>query len=157
MTKLLFPLIFLFLVSSCELYKDIDVVNMGQVKLDQLDGNNVTLNLDVELDNPNFYTIKVKPSYLDVYIEDELVGKAHLMKKLKIQRKSVGVYNVKVELLGEKGIVAKALKYSLKKELKIRLVGKVKASVLLISKKLKVDETKTIDASKLRPKMPFSY
>ena len=49
MTKLLFPLIFLFLVSSCELYKDIDVVNMGQVKLDQLDGNNVTLNLDVEL------------------------------------------------------------------------------------------------------------
>ena len=156
MTKLLFPLVLLFLVSSCELYEDIDLVNMGQVKLDQLDGNNVTVNMDVELDNPNFYSIKVKPSFLDVYIEDELVGKAHLLEKLKIKRKSVGVYNVKVELLGEKGIVAKALKYSLRKELKIRLVGKVKASVFLISKKLEVDETKTIDATKLRPKMPFS-
>ena len=156
MTKILFPLVLLFVFSSCELYEDIEVVNMGQVKLDQLDGNNVTLNMDVELDNPNFYTIKVKPSYLDVYIEGELVGKAHLLEKLKMKRKSVAVYNVKVELLGEKGILSKALKYSLKKELKIRLVGKVKASVLLISKKFKVDETKTIDATKLRPKMPSS-
>lgn len=156
MMKLLFPLVLLFTVPSCELYEDIDVVNMSQVKLDQLDGNNVTLNMDVELDNPNFYSIKVKPSFLDFYIEGELVGKAHLLEKLKIKRKSVGVYNVKVELLGEKGIVAKALKYSLRKELKIRLVGKVKTSVFLITKKLKVDETKTIDATKLRPKMPFS-
>ena len=155
MRKLFFPLALLFVISSCEIYEQIDVVNMGEVKLDRLDGNNATLNMNVELDNPNFYSIKVKPSFLDVYVENELVGKAHLLEKLKIKRKSVGVYNAKIELLGEKGILAKALKYSLKKELKIRLVGKVKGSVFFISKKIEVDETKTIDATKLRPKMPF--
>ena len=111
--------------------------------------------MDIELNNPNWYAIKVKPSFLDVYVEGEFLGKAHLLDKIKLKRKKTGLYNIKVELLGEPGVMRKVMKYALKKEIKIRLVGKVKAGVFIISKKLKVDETKTIDGSKFGLDIPF--
>lgn len=145
----------LFLIGSCEFYEDIELVNMGKVRFDKLDGNTAVVSMDVELDNPNFYTIKVKPSSLDVYVEDEFVGKANLLEKIKIKKKKVGVYNVKVELVGEEGILKQAIKFALKKDLKVRLVGKVKGSVFFVSKKIAVDETKTIDGRMLKLDMPF--
>jgi LEA14-like dessication related protein len=155
MMKFLALFLAFFLISSCEFYEDIDMVTMGKVRLDKLEGNNAVINIDVELDNPNFYAIKVKPSFLEVYVEDEYMGKAHLLEKVKIKRKRTGTYNVKLELQGQEGIVKKAMKYAQKDKLKVRLVGKVKGSVFFISKKIAVDETKTIDGGILRVDMPF--
>lgn len=155
MRNIIIVLLSLFVLSSCEWYQDVDIVEVGKVKLDGINGNNASINLDVELNNPNWYGIKVKPSFLSVYVEDEYVGKAHLLEKVKFKRKKVATYNLKVDLLGEKGVLKKAMKYALKKELKIRLEGKVKAGVFIISKKFEVDETKTIDGRKFRPSVPF--
>ncbi len=155
MRNILILIAVIFLISSCEFYKDIDLVNFGGVKFDKLDGNTAFVNMDVELDNPNFYSIKVKPSFLDVYVEGEYMGKAHLLEKVKIKRKKSNLYNVKIELQGQEGILKKAMKYALKDNLKIRLVGKVKGSVFLFSKKFEVNETKTIDGAKLKIGLPF--
>jgi LEA14-like dessication related protein len=155
MRKILFLFIGLLFLSSCEWYDDVDVIEIGKIKLDQLQGTNAKVNIDVELFNPNFYAISIKPSTLDVYIEDEFVGKAQLLEKVKFKRKSTGIYNMKVELLGEAGILKKTMRYMMMKELKVRVVGKVKGSVMGISKKMAVDKTKTIDGSKLRIDIPF--
>lgn len=155
MQKIFLVIVSLLLISSCEWYEDIDVIEVGKIKLDQLQGTNARVNVDVQLTNPNFYAISVKPSLLDVYVEDEFVGKAQLLEKVRFKRKTTDTYNVKMELLGEAGILKKALIYAMKKELKIRIVGKVKGSVMGISKKMAIDKTKTIDGAKLRIDIPF--
>ncbi len=155
MRNLVVVFLSLLLLNSCEWYEQVDIVEIGKIKLDKLEGNNATVNMDIELENPNWYAIKVKPSFLDVYVEDEFLGKAHLLEKIKLKRKKTGLYNIKLELLGEKGVMGKVMKYALKKELKIRLVGKVKAGVFIFSKKLEVDETKTIDGRKFGVDIPF--
>jgi len=104
----------------------------------------------LDLENPNFFSIKIKPSTLDLFVEDEYVGKAVLLEKVKIIKKKTGTYIARVELLGEDGVLRKLLKYALKPELKIRVKGKVKGSVYGITKRIDVDETKTIDGRKFQ-------
>lgn len=155
MRNLIFVFLGFFFFSGCELYEQIDVLKVGKIRLDKINSSNATINIDVEVDNPNFYGIKLKPSSLDVFIEEEYLGKAHLLDAVKFKRKKTGVYNFKVELLGETGVLKKAVKYSMMKEIKVRLAGTVKASVLGISKKIAVNETKTIDGAKLRLSLPM--
>lgn len=153
-TILLFGALFL-LFSSCIELEEVNVVSIGKVKLETIDGTMATVNVDVELENANFFGIKIKPSVLDIYVEEEYIGKVYLLEKVKIKKKSTQVYNAKIQLAGEDGILLKVVKYSLKKELKIRLTGNVKGSVYGFPKKVQVNETKTIDGRKLMMQIPF--
>ncbi|MGJ8660666.1 MAG: LEA type 2 family protein [Bacteroidota bacterium] len=148
--KYLFLVFGLFFLSSCIEYDDVNVISIGKISLDSIDGNTALVNVDVELENPNFFGIKVKPSTLDVFIEDEYVGKAILQEKVKIKKKMTGLYNAKIQLVGESGLMRKAVKYALKKELKIRITGNVKGSVYGFPKKVFVDKTKTVDGRKFK-------
>tara|TARA_R110000737_G_scaffold50259_1_gene71214 strand:- start:1365 stop:1763 length:399 start_codon:yes stop_codon:yes gene_type:complete len=130
-------------------------VSFGKINIESFEGSTADVNVDVELENENFFGIKIKPSTLDVYVEDEYVGKAILKEKVKIIRKSTQTYNAKIKLVGEDGILRKAIKYALKKDLKIRITGFVKGSVYGIPKKVQIDETKTIDGRALKIKIPF--
>jgi len=134
-------------------YDEVNIVSIGKIELDSFEGTTAHVNVDLELNNTNFFALKIKPSTLDVYVEEEYIGKAVLLEKVKIKRKSSDIYNAKIQLQGESGILRKAMKYALRKELKIRLTGYVKGSVYGIPKKVKVNETKTIDGRKL--KVPF--
>jgi len=44
----------------------------------------------------------------------------------------------------------KALRFATKENLKVRLKGKVKAGVFIFSKKIEIDETKTIPGSSFK-------
>jgi LEA14-like dessication related protein len=142
-------------MSSCIEYEQVNVVSFGKINIESFEGSTADVNVDVELENENFFGIKIKPSTLDVYVEDEYVGKAILKEKVKIIRKSTQTYNAKIKLVGEDGILRKAIKYALKKDLKIRITGFVKGSVYGIPKKVQIDETKTIDGRALKIKIPF--
>jgi len=146
---------FLALFSSCELYEDVEVIDIGKIKLEKMEGNNAQINVAIQLNNTNWFGIKVKPSSLEVYIEDEFVGEAFLIEKEKIKPKKTAEYKAQVELRGTEGVLKKVIKYSLKKELKIRLKGIVKGSVMGITKKVAVDKTQTYDAVKFRMAIPF--
>ena len=153
--KFLWLVLGVFLFSSCFEYNEVRVVSIGKVTLENFEGTTAHVNVEVELENTNFFGLKIKPSTLDVFVEDEFVGKAVLIEKVKIKRKKTQVYNAKIELVGESGILRKAMKYALRKDLKVRLSGYVKGSVYGISKKVKVDETKTIDGRQLKMKIPL--
>jgi len=155
MRVLLSFLVISFLMSSCIEYEQVNVVSFGKINIESFEGSTADVNVDVELENENFFGIKIKPSTLDVYVEDEYVGKAILKEKVKIIRKSTQTYNAKIKLVGEDGILRKAIKYALKKDLKIRITGFVKGSVYGIPKKVQIDETKTIDGRALKIKIPF--
>ncbi len=156
MKRAYFGLVFLlFTLSSCIEFEQVEVVSIGKITLETFEGSTADINVDIELENENFFGIKIKPSTLDVYVEEEYVGKAILKEKVKIKRKSTQLYNAKIKLEGESGILRKVMKYALRKDLKIRINGNVKGSVYGIPKKVYIDETKTVDGRALKLKIPF--
>lgn len=145
----------ILLFSSCIEFYEVKVVSIGKITLEHLEGNNADVNVNVELDNSNFFGIKIKPSSLDVYIEQEFIGKARLKEKIKIDKKAIHFYDVKIQLQGDNGVLRTIVKYALKKDLNVRIKGYVLGSVYGIPKKVFVDETKTIDGNVLKMKIPF--
>ena len=45
--------------------------------------------MGADIYNENGFALKVKPSTLDLYIEDQYMGKVHLDKKVRMKRKSI--------------------------------------------------------------------
>ena len=145
-------LVLLFLSSmilfSCE-FKDVDFNGIESYKVESFANNELLLKLAFKLNNENGFKIKVKPSKLNVFVEGQEMGIAYLDKKVVFKKKSEGVYETKLRFKLADGAMFSAMKFIGKKQLNVRFLGKVKGSVFGLSKKFPVDETKTIDASKL--------
>ncbi len=147
--KNLFLVLFVsFFLFSCE-FKDVDFGGVESYNVEKFENNEVLLNLSFKLNNENGFKIKVKPSKLNVFVENQDMGTAFLDKKIVFKKKTDGIYQTKVRFKLADGAMFSAMKFVGKKQLNVRFVGKVKGSVFCISKKFPVDETKTIDASKL--------
>jgi LEA14-like dessication related protein len=147
--KLVYFLAVIFLVSSCFDYDDIDFKGVDNFKVEKFEGKKISFSMDVILENPNSFSVKIKPSVVDVYLDDNLIGKTYLDQKVKIIKRKENSYFVPLHVELEDGILMKLMKYSLKDKVKLRLVGKVKGSVYGISKKVKIDETKEIDPKQI--------
>ncbi len=146
--KYLSFLFVLILISSCTFYEP-EYRGGESVQMGELKGRELTLSVAVDIFNENKFGITVKPSTLDVYIEDSYIGKVHLDEKFKMKRKSVTRITAPLTITLENGILFKLMRYANQPEIKVRLKGDVKAKALLITKKLPVDETKTIKGLKL--------
>lgn len=147
--KLFYILVITFLVSSCFEYDDVDFKGIENFKMGKFEGQNISFSMDVKLENPNNFSIKIKPSVVDVFIDDNLIGKTYLDQKIKIIKRKENSYFVPLHVTLEDGILMKLMKFSLKDKVKLRLVGKVKGSVYGISKKVKIDESKEIDPKQI--------
>ena len=137
----------LILVTSCTFYEP-EFRGGESVKMGKLNGRELTLTVDANVYNENSFALKVKPSTLDVFVEDEYIGEVHLDKKLKIKRKSETRVSAPMTITLADGAMFKALKYMNKDKLRIHLKGKVKAGALFITKKIDVDEEKVINGLK---------
>ena len=93
----------------------------------------------------------MKPSNLDLYLNDDFLGTVRLDKKVKLKRKSETAIDAHLTATLENGAMGKAMRSALGGGLNVRLKGRVKAGVFIFSKKIDFDETKKIDASELRP------
>lgn len=145
----------LCLITSCANFKEPDVKHFEGVKLEKADGKKITFLVKVLIENENWYALKVKPSALDVFVEDVFVGKLHLTKKVKIKAKSSAVVELPVRAELEDGALMTLLKYALKDKVGVHLKGKVKGGVFCFYKRFPVDEKRTIDGSQLKLGTPF--
>lgn len=137
----------LLVLTSCTFYEP-EFRGGESVKMGKLDGKELKLTVDADIYNKNSFALKVKPSTLDVYVEDQYIGEVHLDKKLKMKGKTETRVSAPMTITLAEGAMFKALKFMNKDKLRIRLTGKVKAGALFISKKFDVDEEKTINGLK---------
>ena len=77
--------------------------------------------------NGNWFGVKIKPSMLDLYVEDQFIGKVHLDKKVKMKSKRETDLSAPFTAQLEDGAMLKLLKHATKSEINVRLKGKVKA------------------------------
>ena len=138
-----------FILSSCTFYEP-EYRGGESIQFGQLNGRDVKFNAGAKIYNENGYAIKIKPSTLDLYIEGEYMGKVHLDETVKMKRKKETFIDAPFTATLEKGAMFKAMRFANKKELQIRLSGKVKTCVWFFGKKIDVNETRTIDGSSLK-------
>ncbi len=147
--KRIYFLAIIFLVSSCFDYDDIDFKGIDNFKMEKFEGQKISFSMDVVLENPNSFSVKIKPSVVDVYLDDNLIGKTYLDQKVKIIKRKENSYFVPLHVELEDGLLMKLMKLSLKDKVKLRLVGNIKGSIYGISKKVKIDESKEIDPKQI--------
>jgi len=149
-------LILLTGLTGCFSYKDLSYKGVENFKLGKIQDGYITLNFDLKLANPNAYKIKIKPTDLLVFMGEKEFATAALDRKLVIQKKSDISYPIQVKAKLKQvisGGLGGMMDLVMNKSAVIRIKGPVKGSVYGITKKVMVDEVRTVDLSGL--KLPF--
>lgn len=134
-------------LQGCFDYEEVEFKGVQNVSVLERTDNVLKLQIDVKVDNPNTFNIKVRKSTMDIYINDKYVGKTHLDDKIVLKKKTEDVYAV--VLRADPKDVIKAAMGSLggllKGNVTVRLKGDVKGSVYGVSKKVPVDVKEEIN------------
>ncbi|MEN9440603.1 MAG: hypothetical protein RLZ33_679 [Bacteroidota bacterium] len=149
MKKFLFILTAVVLLTGCATFQEPEFRGSEGVKMEKMDGQEISLSAGVKVYNPNWYALKIKPSTVEVYLEDQLMGTIKLTKKVKMKGKQETSLSLPLLSTLEDGAMFTALRYATKDQVKVRIKGKVKGGVFFVSKKMDVDETKTISGKDL--------
>ena len=134
--------LFIFLSSSCSEFEELAYKGLDGIKFVKFEKKKLVLDIGVKIDNPNSFSITVKPSIVDLLIDDQLLVKAKLITKVKFLKKTATTYRLPVEIDIEEGAYFKLLKYTVRKNVSIRIRGKVKVCVFGIVKRTMIDEIK---------------
>lgn len=147
---LLFSLVFLLASCGCFEFTTPELRGGEEFKISKIDGNEIQLNAKANVYNENCFSVKMKPSNLELYVEGENIGTVRLNKKVKMKRKKETAIDADVTATLSEGAMLKLMKYAAKSEVEVRLKGKAKAGIFIFSKKFDIDETKKISGSSFR-------
>lgn len=137
----------LFITTGC--LEDPEFRGVSNFKLDELNKDKISFNIDVSAYNPNGYNLKVRKSTFKLYLNDKYIGNAQLLQKYKMKRKTTTLDNVPVEVLLEKGVLLSLMKIATGGTVNLRLEGVLKASVVGIPVRKHIDQTKKINLKDL--------
>lgn len=148
---LLFSLLSIVL-TACVEYKEVTYSNIQKVKLLHFKDGNIQLAITLNINNPNDYTIKLKPSTFDFFLNDKALGKVALSKLVVLDKNKQQDYEMVLEgnlkELAKSGIQGMA-SLLFQKKIALHLVGNLKVGAKGISKKIPIDEARSISPSEL--------
>lgn len=136
-----------FTLSSC--FDIPEFEGVSNFKMGEIKDNTLNFSVDVDVFNPNGYGIRVRPSVFDVYVGETHIGKGKLKKSFKMKRKKSTSCHVPVEIELDRGMLFKLMGLMQAKNLDIRLAGVLKASVMGIPRREKIDEKRKINLKDL--------
>lgn len=84
----------LLLLNSCSPYKEVELTDITNVELLGMDAKSIALRVDARIDNPNGFSIALEEPDVDLFLNDNYVGKGVLDSTLVLDRKTAKVYPV---------------------------------------------------------------
>ena len=147
--KTFFGCVFLLLLSSCISFKNPEFKSMDGYTFDGIEGNQVKFTVKATVYNPNFYTLKVKPSKVNVYADNQLYGTLNLTKIQKMKRKKDTKLEVPMRFDMADGAMMGMMLLMRKDKVNLKLDGKVKGGVYFFSKKFPVNYERVISPKEL--------
>lgn len=130
-------------LTSCSFYKP-EFRGGETFSVGKIEGKSIQFNAGGNVYNPNSYSIKVKPSTFDVYVNDEYMGQVHLDKKIKMKKKTETKIDAPFTATLTEGAMFKAMRLANGGPVTVRLKGKVRAGVFIFGKKIDVDESRSL-------------
>ena len=137
----LITLFSIFFLTSCFDYEDVEFKGVQNFGLENRSEGNITVRIDLKVNNPNNYNIKIKRSSLDIFVNGARVGKTKMKNNIVLKKNHQDVYPLYLTL-SEKELKGSALSYIgsfLKGSMKLRLKGDIKAKVYGVGKKFPID------------------
>ena len=144
----LFSIVFL---TSCFDYEDVEFKGVQNIGLEGRSGGNITVRIDMKVNNPNNSNIKIKKSSLDVFVNSSKVGKTKMKNDVVLKKNHQDVYPLYLTF-SEKELKSSALASIgslLTGRMKVRIKGNIKAKVYGIGKKFPIDVEEPVNLSSL--------
>ena len=131
----------LILGTSCA-YKNVELVRVASVHVDEFSSDNVQVTASLVLKNPNDFEIKIKDSDLDLYVNGYKVARADIRKMIKIPKNTVMthdlVFDSSLEDVGG-GVLRSLVSVIARGIVKIGIKGSVNATAYKMTEKVPVD------------------
>jgi len=144
------PLLFIllpFLVTSCSIYKDVEVVEVRDVRMAELSQEGLGAEVDLMLQNPNGYKVKVTGSDLNVWVNGREAGKVRLLEPVTILPRSTASYTLKVHAPYDElapGFLASLISLLFVDAVAFKAEGYVQGKALGITRKVNVSVNETV-------------
>ena len=122
-------------------YEDVEFKGVQNFGIEDRSAGNITVRIELKVNNPNNYNIKIKKSSLDVFVNGAEVGKTKMKNNIVLKKNHQDVYPLYLTL-SEKELKRSALSSIgsfLKGSMKVRIKGDIKAKVYGIGKKFPID------------------
>lgn len=142
----------MFFGSSCKV-QELDFNGVNDFSVGSLKSDNIEVTINVKLDNPNNFKIKVVKAKLDLFIGSNEAGVASLEDKITIKKKTEDNYDIIITTDREQ-LMSAALKSALSTlgngKMTVKVKGWVKGRVWGIGKKIDVEFKENIDMDMLK-------
>ncbi len=147
-TGLLFIILLSLFQVSCN-YNDVVISDIKDVKLEKINADNISLNITVPIVNPNSFKINITKYNLLIKINNQEFQLVEVKRNIRIPKKFNGTISFPIKLKSNKVFSLKTLTnlYRLfsSKKAEIEVVGTIKIRVLLIPKKININEKRTVN------------
>ena len=137
----LITLFSIFFFTSCFDYEDVEFQGVQNFGIEDRTDGNITVRIDLKVNNPNNYNIKIKKTSLDVFVNGAEVGKTKMKNNIVLKKNHQDVYPLYLTLSEKelKGSALSSIGSFLRGSMKIRVKGDIKAKVYGVGKKFPID------------------
>lgn len=138
-----------FLFASCSVYEEVKVSDVQDVVVGELNKDGVVLQIYFTIENPNWYSLTLKESKIDVFVENAYFGTIDQFDQITIPKNSTTTQVLRVTAKPDaiSTVLGNALKLFFTDELKLEAKGYVRGKALLINKKIDIQVTEKMSKS----------
>jgi LEA14-like dessication related protein len=144
----LFLITLSILISSCVSYKDIEVKDVTNIKINKVSTGGAEIQAALAVNNPNKFNIKIKKIEADIILNNQNLGKINLIKKVTLKKNTDGIYDFTINTKFS-DLAALAPTLLLGGGLNLKVKGEIKGKVGLLAKKYPVEVEKKISSNDL--------
>ena len=134
------------LAASCSAYEEVELKDITHVEVLHVDGRTIALRVDALVSNPNGSKIHLEDPDVDLYLNDQYVGKGALDSALVLDRNSTKVYPIHLHAdLAGGPLLMMLLSGALSGEMKLGVKGTVVGRSGMLRKRFPFELEERID------------
>lgn len=140
--------------SSCKI-QELDFNGVNDFSVGSMQSDDIEVTINVKLDNPNSFKIKVIKADLDLVIGGNPAGKAVMANKITIQKKKEDNYDIIISTSKDEIMSAvwkSAIPAATSGKVTVKVKGWIKGRVWGIGKKIDVEFKESVDLKELMKK-----
>jgi LEA14-like dessication related protein len=139
------------LLSSCAVYKDVEVTEVLDIQVLEFDHEGAECEIFLSIYNPNPYKITLTESHVDLFFDGKSLGEVQLLEKVVIPKKAQSTISMKCEASYEnlQAIMGNIITLMFQSEYVLEGNGYIRGKALLVSKDVPVVFKETLTKADL--------